>query len=144
MIYYKEYMISVCAILILSSAASEILVDFSWSKYINIICGILFAVCLFNPVMSIFDKEIKIDYQEDDVQSAKNYIEDNVEKEFSSALTSEIIRDVQSAFDTTVSLKAVLKDKSRIEIYFFSPAKDDIYVYIKKKYNPDKIHIVGG
>ena len=137
-------MISVCAILILSSAASEILVDFSWSKYINIICGILFAVCLFNPVMNIFDKDIKIDYQEENIQSAENYIEDNVEKEFSSALTSEIIRDVQSAFDTTVSLKAVLKDKSRIEIYFLSPVKDDIYVYIKKKYNPDKIHIVGG
>lgn len=143
MSYFKDYMISVCAILTITSVASEILVDFSWSKYIHLICGILFAVCLITPLLNAFDTGFSFSYPNFGPDKEKDYVFEEVKKDFSDRLCDTIRQDVKEKFHTDIQIDAELTYDNKIYIYYNKPVKEPIYDYIKETYKPNKIRILG-
>lgn len=142
--YFKEYMLSVCAIIMLTSVLSEILVDVSWSKYINLICGILFAVCLFNPLTNLFERKPVFGYMEPEIPYiAKDFVEENVKKEFSLSLSEMINKDIKTRFNINTTVSAGVSEDG-IYIIFDKNANRDVVEYVKREYKPDIIKISGG
>lgn len=141
--YFKDYMVSVCVIIILTSLASEILVDVSWSKYINLICGILFAVCLFNPVSELTDIKLNLSENINEKNIADDYVSYNFRKQASENLSRFISDDIKAVFDYNIDVYAELTDEGRIYLVFTKPLKENIYDYIKETYKPYKISISG-
>jgi len=141
--YFRDYMMSVCAIIIITSVVSEILVDFSWSKYINLICGVLFAVCLINPlsdILSINVESFKLDYVEN--ESDVDFISENVRKEFSDSLSKKIHNDIKTEFNKDIKVYAGLKD-DKLYILISDFSDDNIVNYIQKEYKPHIIDAIG-
>lgn len=143
MSYFREYMMSVCAIMIITSVASEILVDFAWSKYINLICGVLFVLCLISPVSGLLNADFNIhlsDYSEE--ISDTDYISENVKKEFLHSLRAKIKNDVKQKFGITIDIEVSLVD-DKIYILLDNTTKKSIIKYIREEYRPDVIKTVG-
>lgn len=141
--YFREYIISVCAILALTSVASEILVDFSWSKYINLICAILFSVCLINPILSLVDGGFPAIDIKNESQPDNDYISENVSNEFSFRLADIIKSDVKEKFGDEIHISVRLTEDNKLCIIFNKPVRENIYDYIKEAYKPDTIRIFG-
>ena len=141
--YFKEYMMSVCAIIVITSVASEILVDFSWSKYINLICGVLFAVCLITPVSNLFNIDVSsLEFDYIKLDSDSDYISENVQKEFSDNLSKKIQSDIKNEFNKNINVRAGLCGE-KLQIVLSDATDKNIIEYITREYRPYMIKILG-
>lgn len=142
MLYFKEYMVSVSAVLIFSVFVTEIMTDVSWNKYLNFICGILFIITILSPIKNFSDVGFlkNIIY---DKESSKHidYTENEIRAEFNTRLKKIIKEDIKNTFSKEIELDIVLNNDSTIKIILYSNVTDDIYEYIKDNYKPDIIQL---
>ncbi len=139
--YFREYMISISAVLVFSVFITEIMVDVSWNKYVNFACGILFIITALSPVKPLFQKDFMFFSANDEDEKSTDYVLNEVIDTFSIKLEEVIKEDVKTSFSKDIDVDIILSDDSRLEIIVHTLITDDIYEYIENKYKPHAIHI---
>ena len=133
MLYFREYMISISAVLVFSVFVTEIMVDISWNKYVNFACGILFIITALSPVKLLLLDDFNMNSAYNKNKKNVDYIHDEIISSFSMNLEKTIKEDIKKTFSKDINIDIMLSDDSQLVITVYSSITDEMYKHLKNK-----------